>query len=212
MPRQPNPTTSRRGRGILGLGIRAWIGVAIAFIAGVALFATIWTKQRSQNDFFRADDTPRNTSGQQLDPLPGPDTGRIATDSVPTRPAATPSAESETPEPAHAQPLSMDAPPLSANDPADAGKDAEPVAIDSPPPRYPPASLRRGETGEVLLRIHVDREGRPGEIDLVRGSGSSRLDRAATEAVRRWRFRPAVRAGQPIEGVKMQQVAFTLPR
>ncbi|MBL0162807.1 MAG: energy transducer TonB [Xanthomonadales bacterium] len=57
-------------------------------------------------------------------------------------------------------------------------------------PRYPMESRRRGEQGTVLLRVLVGRDGQPIDIEVARSSGYRLLDRAAREAVLRWRFRP----------------------
>ncbi|WP_196479574.1 energy transducer TonB, partial [Xanthomonas translucens] len=76
-----------------------------------------------------------------------------------------------------------------------------PVPLEGqPPPRYPPAALRRGDSGTVVVRVEVDASGTPGGVALVRRSGSRELDRAAMEAVRRWRFRPAQQKGQAVAG------------
>jgi protein TonB len=77
-----------------------------------------------------------------------------------------------------------------------------------PAPRYPPESMRRGESGEVLLEINVDPAGRPHSMDIVRSSGSRYLDRAALVAARSWRFRPAMRDGQPVSGTVNVPVRF----
>jgi TonB family protein len=45
---------------------------------------------------------------------------------------------------------------------------------------------------------------------LVQGSGARELDRAAVEAVRRWRFAPATRGGQPVEGSVQVPITFNL--
>ena len=65
----------------------------------------------------------------------------------------------------------------------------------NPPPEYPPVARRRGEAGTVLLSVWVEADGRAGEVSVRQGSGSARLDRAALEAVRRWRFVPAKNGG-----------------
>ena len=66
-------------------------------------------------------------------------------------------------------------------------------------PRYPMESRRRGEQGTVLLRVLVGREGLPIDVEVARSSGYRPLDRAAREAVLRWRFRPV-----QINGVNVQ--------
>jgi periplasmic protein TonB len=63
--------------------------------------------------------------------------------------------------------------------------------LHNPTPAYPALSRRLGEQGQVLLRVEVGAEGRAGQIAVERSSGSPRLDNAAIEAVRQWRFTPA---------------------
>ena len=84
-----------------------------------------------------------------------------------------------------------------------------PIAGQSPPPSYPPAALRRGESGSVVLRVEVDATGRPYGVALVQRSGSRDLDRAATEAVRRWKFTPAMSNGQAVPGTIEVPFDFT---
>ncbi|MCF8199573.1 MAG: energy transducer TonB [Sulfuritalea sp.] len=65
--------------------------------------------------------------------------------------------------------------------------------LDNPKPRYPPASRRLGEQGRVLLRVHVSATGLAETVEIKLGSGFARLDKAAHDAVSRWRFVPARR-------------------
>ncbi|MDD2728475.1 energy transducer TonB [Malikia sp.] len=69
--------------------------------------------------------------------------------------------------------------------------------LDNPRPAYPPMSRRLGEQGQVMLRVWVEADGRPAKVEIGRGSGFDRLDRAALQAVQRWRFVPGKRAGLP---------------
>ena len=77
---------------------------------------------------------------------------------------------------------------------------------------YPKASAREREQGTVLLRVHVDVEGRPTAVEVVRGSGHSRLDRAAREAVLAWRFRPVQRNGVAVPASGLVPIEFSLSR
>jgi protein TonB len=54
-----------------------------------------------------------------------------------------------------------------------------------------------GETGVVNLRVLVDEQGRPREVEVAKSSGHSRLDQAAVLAMRGARFDPHVEDGQP---------------
>jgi protein TonB len=48
---------------------------------------------------------------------------------------------------------------------------------------YPEEAVRRGQEGEVLLRIRVVEEGIPKEIRVTRSSGARALDEAARSGV-----------------------------
>ncbi len=68
--------------------------------------------------------------------------------------------------------------------------------LHNPPPTYPRMSRRMGEQGTVVLRVFINAEGRAEQADVRNSSGHSRLDEAALETVKRWRYVPGQRAGQ----------------
>ena len=76
----------------------------------------------------------------------------------------------------------------------------------------PRAALRAGISGQVVLHIEVRDNGRPGAVQVVESSGHRALDRAATRAVRRWRFEPATREGAPVASTVQQVISFDAPR
>jgi protein TonB len=62
------------------------------------------------------------------------------------------------------------------------------------------------------LAVQIDATGRPESVNVKTSSGYPRLDRAAVEAVRRWRFKPATREdGKPIPALVEIPVQFKLP-
>lgn len=81
---------------------------------------------------------------------------------------------------------------------------------DNPPPVYPMRSRRLGEEGEVLLRVHITAGGQVDRITVERSCGHSRLDEAALEAVRDWRFAPARRGQQPVAAWVLVPIQFEL--
>ncbi|WP_414899933.1 energy transducer TonB [Sphingomonas flavalba] len=83
-----------------------------------------------------------------------------------------------------------------------AGGDLSTSMVHAPPPRYPRESRRRREQGTVLLALVLGVDGSVTEIRVARSSGFARLDEAALDAVRRWRWSPTVRNGVavPIRG------------
>lgn len=57
-------------------------------------------------------------------------------------------------------------------------------------PSYPALSRRKGEEGRVVLNVLVKADGTAGAVSVKRSSGFPRLDDAASNAVRVWRFEP----------------------
>ncbi len=87
----------------------------------------------------------------------------------------------------------------------------EPAALASnAQPKYPPQALRSGVEGSVNVRIEVDATGTPTDVRIIERSGerSRDLDRAVTDAARKWRFQPAMENGKPVAGAVVVPVQF----
>jgi protein TonB len=69
------------------------------------------------------------------------------------------------------------------------------------PPAYPSASRLRNEQGRVALMVEISPAGQVTDAAVQVSTGYPALDRAALEAVRTWRFEPALRDGQPVHSV-----------
>jgi periplasmic protein TonB len=80
----------------------------------------------------------------------------------------------------------------------------------NPAPVYPAIARRSGEQGTVMLKVLVNPEGAPVRVELDQSSGSNPLDSAALDAVKGWRFVPARRGAQNIEGWVRVPVVFKL--
>ena len=80
----------------------------------------------------------------------------------------------------------------------------------NPAPRYPPAARRSGEQGTVTLRVLVTAEGLPSRVSVEKTSGSAHLDNAALEAVKGWRFTPARRGNEAVDGWVLVPIVFRL--
>lgn len=76
-------------------------------------------------------------------------------------------------------------------------------------PSYTEEARRQGIEGDVVLEIVVLRDGRVGNVRVIRSLGAG-LEQRAIEAVRQWRFNPARRQGQPVDVVVEVSVGFTL--
>lgn len=89
--------------------------------------------------------------------------------------------------------------------------EARPLA-GSPQPEYPRDAQRRGQGGRVLLRVDVAADGTTTNVDFVKRSGTPELDRAAMNAVRKWRFAPARLNGKPVASSVNVPIDFVLPK
>jgi protein TonB len=74
---------------------------------------------------------------------------------------------------------------------------------------YTDEARRQGIRGEVLLEIVVLRDGRVGDVTILRGLPAG-LDDRAVAAVRQWQFAPATRRGDVVDVVVQVAVEFTL--
>ncbi|MDO9636083.1 MAG: energy transducer TonB, partial [Thiobacillus sp.] len=82
--------------------------------------------------------------------------------------------------------------------------------LDNPRPPYPSVSRRMGEEGEVRLRVQVDPAGMAQQVDIHQSSGFPRLDQAAQDTVRQWRFVPARQGDLPVAAWVIVPIQFTL--
>jgi len=82
--------------------------------------------------------------------------------------------------------------------------------LNNPAPAYPPLARRAKEQGRVVLRVLVSASGAAQDVEVRTSSGYERLDRAAVEAVRRWRFAPARRGAQTVAAWALVPILFQL--
>jgi periplasmic protein TonB len=91
------------------------------------------------------------------------------------------------------------------------GTSARPIGGYQVKPRYPESARRRGIEGTVLLKMRITAQGRVEDVQVARSAGHPDLDESAMEAVRRWRFEPARRNGEPVaEDAVLLPVVFQL--
>ena len=82
--------------------------------------------------------------------------------------------------------------------------------LHNPKPAYPIMARRRGLEGVERLDVRVSAEGIPIAVKVRESSGHESLDEAALTAVWHWRFSPARRGGEPVEGAVVVPVRFNL--
>jgi TonB family protein len=76
-------------------------------------------------------------------------------------------------------------------------------------PIYPSTAMRAGVTGVALLEVVVKADGTPGEMRVLEAPHPD-LALAAIDCVRKWRFKPATKAGVPLPFLVTVEVAFNL--
>lgn len=115
-----------------------------------------------------------------------------------------------------AEPTTMSYPPVA--DPAPIAEPAAPIETAPSAPGYksmktvpyPRIAAQQRMEGTVILRVLVGADGVPQEIQIDKSSGHVVLDRAARDAVMKWRFEPGTRNGEPFAAYGLVPIAFKL--
>ena len=138
-------------------------------------------------------------------PQPAPVDSKTAISREQAAPTPTPPAE-----------VQSTAAPSGADKPNTAVSDSKPqfdaAYLNNPRPAYPSMSRRLGEEGRVEVEVQVQPDGLPSKVSLKRSSGYSRLDDAALEAIKRWKFIPAKRFGEPVAASVIVPMPFVLEK
>lgn len=207
----PRSDANSAPRRIMPLRGRAWLGIALAFLVGVLLFAVVLLRGEDGDGFYRADAPGPEARSPDYAPLPAPLPGERGVDL--SKPGEASGAAEGNARLVETTPPPVPTLPRAAPRPAPPDTagfvDARPIPDQSPPPRYPARALRRGEQGVVNVRAAIGPDGVPTSVSLASGSGSRDLDRAALDAVRRWRFRPAMQDGRPTVGTVVVPIEFS---
>jgi TonB family protein len=84
-----------------------------------------------------------------------------------------------------------------------------PVEIkDAPPPAYPADALSRKQDGKVLLIVDVGADGSVTKAQVDTSDPPTVFDAAALEAVKKWKFTPAMEQGKAVPGRVQIPVTF----
>jgi len=84
-----------------------------------------------------------------------------------------------------------------------------PQPLDTPDPEYTEQARQAKTQGTCILWLIVDDQGHPRDIRVVRGLGFG-LDAKAIDAVKQWRFQPAMKDGRPVNVQISVEVGFRL--
>lgn len=84
-----------------------------------------------------------------------------------------------------------------------------PVILFQPEPEFSEEARKAKVAGNVLVYLQVDTNGHPTHVRVLRGIGLG-LDEKAMEAVRQYRFKPAMENGHPVQVEMNVEVNFTI--
>lgn len=205
------PSSAKRS-GLLGVVIGLHVGIFLLILAAKTVVPQIM-EMPMMVDLLQAPEPPKPPPAkplpmakpqpvkQQPAPAPKPPTPQIeATTSTAPAPAAPVAAPPETkpapPAPAAEAPVSQ------------ARFDAD--YLKNPAPAYPQLSRRMGEEGKVILRVSVNPQGTADSVEIRTSSGSARLDEAAVNTVKRWKFIAAKRGESAVQSWVLVPIIFKL--
>jgi len=86
--------------------------------------------------------------------------------------------------------------------------DERPVPVKAVPPVYPPDMLRMGASGLVTVAVLVDEKGDVVQREVAK-STRREFEQAALDAVRKWKFKPAQKAGAPVKAKIALPIQFS---
>jgi periplasmic protein TonB len=84
------------------------------------------------------------------------------------------------------------------------------VLVKSVPARYPSVARIRRQHGWVDVQFTVDTDGNVTDAKVIESRPSHVFNRAALRAVERWKYRPALRNGQPFPVTMRRRITFNL--
>ena len=213
------------------------IGLVLAVMLHAVVFAAIYWQSKQvippQVASLSVRMLPAPTAVTQPMPIPKPpvpnpvvpEPKKAEVKRVVTQAPAPVKAEPKPVEPKPAEPVSeqvLEASPSASSASSDSSSSAPSSAVvaprfdaaylNNPAPAYPMQSRRLNEAGKVLLRVQVSEAGNALQVQLHQSSGHSRLDQAALDAVKRWRFIPARRGDVAISEWVIVPITFNLTR
>jgi protein TonB len=134
-------------------------------------------------------------------PIPAPTQEAAAAPKPPAVAAPEPQSTAHPEAPAHATES------VSANSVVNAGALEQLRYV---PPEYPASARAAGTSGWVALEFDVETDGSVANITVLGSEPKDVFDKAAVAAAHKWRYRPAVRDGHPIEQRAQMRIRFTL--
>lgn len=90
--------------------------------------------------------------------------------------------------------------------------DNEVVPLVRIPPKYPRVAARRGIEGVVTVSFIITKEGTVRDPKVLKAEPANVFNDEAIAAIRKWKFKPKLVDGQPVERQATQEIEFKLSR
>lgn len=94
--------------------------------------------------------------------------------------------------------------------PAGSVMDREIQVDKMPPPSYPKSAVEQRQVGVVNLRVEVDAQGRPTDVQVLSATNPGVFDAVSIAAARSWTYRPAVKNGKPVAGAVRVPITYAM--
>jgi len=86
----------------------------------------------------------------------------------------------------------------------------EPQFINQVKPVYPEIARKAGIEGRVVLRVLIDKDGKPQKAQILKNPGTDIFDEAAIASVMQSSYSPAIQNGRPVKCWLTVPIKFTL--
>ena len=90
------------------------------------------------------------------------------------------------------------------------GFDTDVIPIVQVPPSYPRGPKQAGIEGFVTMAVTIRPDGTVFNVSVIESNPKRLFDKAAMDAMKRWKFRPKVVDGNPVEQRAKQTIEFKL--
>jgi TonB family protein len=90
--------------------------------------------------------------------------------------------------------------------------DQRPMVVYRVTPKFSDQRVSKMATPRVGLLLVVNSDGSVGDVQVMRGSGEEDFDQAIIEAIREWRFSPAILKGRKVRCWVEQMVSVKMSR
>ncbi|MBB6242699.1 energy transducer TonB [Rhodanobacter sp. MP1X3] len=90
------------------------------------------------------------------------------------------------------------------------GKNSEAILVKGAEPIYPQIALRAHQSGWAVVAFTIDPNGRTNDIHVTSSQPKHVFERAAIDAVARYRFTPAMKNGEAVPSAREQRIEFNL--